>query len=306
MQSLLVILSLLAGAGLALQAAANAQLSKSVGSPLAATTLQLCIGAIVLLLLTLATATAGAFGRLPQATWWHLLGGTASALYVVSTILLFPRIGAVTAVGLIIAGQVLASLVLDVFGFLGVPALGLRAGLIIGALLVIGGAVLIVRGKVGKAEARPEPKWIALALLAGAVLPVQGAINALLRPELDGAAFAVGTVSFVVAMLTMAAVFLTTEWARGQSKASLSGLAGMPWWGWLGGLAGAAYVTTVFVALPVIGAGATVALTVAGQQAASLAVDQLGLLRLPQRAVSGMRLFGVAMLLPGIVAIKAL
>ena len=56
------------------------------------------------------------------------VGGTASAFYVVSTILLFPRFGAVVSVGLFIAGQVLASTVLDMLGLLGVPATGLSPG----------------------------------------------------------------------------------------------------------------------------------------------------------------------------------
>lgn len=50
METLFVPLSLLAGGLLAVQAGANAQLSKVVGSPLAATTLQLSVGAGVLLL----------------------------------------------------------------------------------------------------------------------------------------------------------------------------------------------------------------------------------------------------------------
>jgi bacterial/archaeal transporter family-2 protein len=40
--------------------------------------------------------------------------------------------------------------------------------------------------------------WIILALLAGAVLPMQGAINGLLRSDI-GAPFVVGTISFAVA-----------------------------------------------------------------------------------------------------------
>ena len=39
---------------------------------------------------------------------WCAVGGAASAFYVVSTILLFPRLGAVVSVGLSIAGQMLA------------------------------------------------------------------------------------------------------------------------------------------------------------------------------------------------------
>jgi transporter family-2 protein len=74
----------------------------------------------------------------------------------------------------------------------------------------------------------------------------------------------------------------------------------MPWWGWLGALVGAGYVTAVFLMLPQIGAAATIALTVAGQQLAGLAVDQYGLLRLPRRPVSAPRLLGIAVLLAGV------
>jgi bacterial/archaeal transporter family-2 protein len=80
----------------------------------------------------------------------------------------------------------------------------------------------------------------------------------------------------------------------------------MPWWGWLGGFAGATYVTTVFTAIPVIGTAAVVALTVAGQQIASVLVDRMGLLRFPQRDVSAVRIGGVAGLLVGVAFIQFL
>jgi len=84
----------------------------------------------------------------------------------------------------------------------------------------------------------------------------------------------------------------------------LGGVRAMPWWGWLGGFAGAAYVTTVFTAIPAIGAAAAVGLTVAGQQVASVLVDRHGWFRLPRRPVSGLRLAGVAALLTGVTVIK--
>jgi transporter family-2 protein len=60
----------------------------------------------------------------------------------------------------------------------------------------------------------------------------------------------------------------------------------------------------VFTAIPVIGTAAAVALTVAGQQVASVFVDCYGWLRLPQRPVSGLRLAGVLLLLAGVATIK--
>jgi transporter family-2 protein len=78
----------------------------------------------------------------------------------------------------------------------------------------------------------------------------------------------------------------------------------MPWWGWLGGVAGSVYVTTTFLLIPVIGAAATVALTVTGQQLGSAVIDQFGLLRLPRRPVTVPRLAGVTQLLVGVALIQ--
>lgn len=306
MEGLFVPLALAAGGLLTVQAGANAQLAKAIGSPFTATTLQLSVAAILLAAVAVVTGSLAAFAALPGAHWWHVLGGVASAIYVVSTIFLFPRIGAVVSVGLFIAGQMVASALLDGFGLLGVAATGFDAGSAAGTLIVLLGAALIVFGQKDAAVALGWSKlgWIALALIAGAVLPIQGAVNALLRADLGGAAFAVGTVSFVVATAAMAAVVWGgSGWLR-IPPPCIACVAGMPWWGWLGGFAGAIYVTTMFTAIPAIGAGAAAGLTVAGQQVASVFVDKYGWFRLPRRPVSGLRLAGVVLLLVGIAAIK--
>ncbi|MGK9232942.1 DMT family transporter [Inquilinus limosus] len=310
METLFVPIALLAGGLLAVQAGANAQLAKATGSPFAATTLQLSVGTAILLAAALVTGTVSALAALPGVVWWHAIGGVASAVYVVSTILLFPRLGAVVSVGLFIAGQMLASLALDGFGLLGVPAAGFAPAALAGTALVLAGAAAIVLGQSGGAAvpALSRAGWILLALAAGAVLPVQGAVNALLRRDL-GAPFAVGAVSFLVATAAMAAVLLLAlalprQPRPSQPRLRLDGIAAMPWWGWLGGVAGATYVTTVFTAIPVIGTAAAVGLTVAGQQVASVFVDRHGWFRLPRRPVSALRLAGVAALLAGVVVIK--
>jgi bacterial/archaeal transporter family-2 protein len=306
MESLFIPLALAAGGLLTVQAGANAQLAKAIGSPFTATTLQLSVAAVLLFAIAVVTGSVAGFAALPGARWWHILGGVASAIYVVSTIFLFPRIGAVVSVGLFIAGQMLASAVLDSFGLLGVAAVGLDAGGATGTLIVLLGAALIVFGQKGAAAELGWSKlgWIALALIAGAVLPIQGAVNALLHADLGGAAFAVGTISFVVATAAMAAVIAAgSGWLKIPAPC-IECVAGMPWWGWLGGFAGAIYVTTMFTAIPAIGAGAAAGLTVVGQQVASVFVDKHGWFRLPQRPVSRLRLFGVALLLVGVGLIK--
>ena len=262
------------------------------------------VAGVLLLIVATATGTLAAFGRLPDVPWWHAVGGIATAIYVASTIILFPRLGAVVTVGLFIAGQMLASLALDTSGALGVPRNPPDAVTILGTLAVLAGAGAIVLGQKGATSDLNASKlgWLLLALLAGAVLPVQGAINGLLRSDI-GAPFVVGTVSFAVATLAMAVALLVAV-ALSDTKPQLAGLARMPWWGWLGAFCGATYVTTVFTAIPVIGTAAAVGLTVAGQQIASLFVDRYGWFRLPRREISALRLGGVALLLTGVALIQ--
>ena len=62
MDNLFALSSLLAGGLLAVQAGANAQLSKTVGSPFGATTLQLSVGVIALAALAAATGSLVALG----------------------------------------------------------------------------------------------------------------------------------------------------------------------------------------------------------------------------------------------------
>jgi transporter family-2 protein len=298
MEALAVPFLLAVGGLLALQAAANVQLATALASPFGASALQLGIGAALLLALAAAAGSLGAFAALDGAAPWTLAGGLGSALYITAGILLFPRVGAVAAVGLFVAGQMLASVLLDGFGWLGVVRDAPGALTVAGAAGIVAGTWLVVQAQGGPRATRGA--WIALGLLAGAVLPVQGAINARLRAELD-APLAVAAFSFFVATAAMAVILAATR----SPAPRVAPLRGVPWWGWLGGLCGATYVTSVFLLIPEIGAAPTVALTVAGQQLASVLVDRHGLLRLPRRPITGRRLAGVATLLAGVALVTA-
>lgn len=306
METLAIPLLLAVGGLLALQAAANVQLSAATGSPFGAATLQLGLGATLLLLASLGAGALGALDLLGDAPGWHLVGGLASALYITSGILLFPRLGALLTVGFWVTGQMLASLALDGFGWLGVERQVPNPAQLAGAAAVVAGAAVIVRTQAG-ADAlvraiRERAGWLALGVIAGAALPLQGAINAQLRADLDEP-IAAGAVSFLVATAGMGALLLAAL-ARSDTPApQLGPLRRLPWWGWLGGLVGAIYVISVFLLIPEIGTAPTIALTVAGQQIASVFVDRYGLLRLPQRPVPPARLAAVAALLAGVLLV---
>ena len=299
MIAVLLASALMIGGLLAVQASANLQLTKAVGTPYGAATLQLWVAAALLGTLAVATGTFVALTRLADVPSWYLLGGLASPLYITSGILLFPRIGALAAGGLFVTGQMLASIALDGFGLFGIARQTLDAGTLVGSVAVLAGITAIVRGQSVKIPAvvglgRPAdpatppppapagvtPGWLLLGLLAGAVLPIQGAVNARLRTVVVEP-IAVALVSFVVAALTITIVFAVLRTADRTPTPQLARLGGMPWWGWLGGVCAVGYVTGTFMLLPQIGAAVTVALTVTGQQLASALIDTRGLFRLP-------------------------
>ena len=114
---------------------------------------------------------------------------------------------------------------------------------------------------------------------------------------------AVGAVSFLVATLAMTAVLgLTYGWTD-TTRPRIDRLPAVPWWGWLGGFVGATYVTSVFVAIPAIGAAPVMGLTVAGQQIAAILVDRYGWFRLPRHPLGAGRDAGVAAILAGVALI---
>ncbi|MEV0645543.1 DMT family transporter [Phytomonospora sp. NPDC050363] len=302
--------ALLIGCLLAVQASVNLQLNAAVGTPYGASAVQLGVATGLLALAALVTGAFGAFGHLADVEPWHLLGGLASPLYITSGILLFPRIGALAAVGLFVTGQMFASLALDLFGLLGVARQPLSAGTVLGALAVLGGITIVIRGaKRSAPTATPAPQgvgragWVLLGLIAGAVLPVQGAVNGRLRADLDEP-LAVAVVSFVVATTTIAIVLLVLRALDRTPAPKLGALGKVPWWGWLGGACAAVYVTATFLLIPEIGAATTIALTVTGQQLASALIDHFGLFRLPRRPLNPGRLTGLALLVAGSLAIQ--
>lgn len=188
MNAALLAAALLVGCLLAVQASVNLQLNKAVGTPYGASTVQLGVATGLLLVLAAVSGSLGALGKIPDVEWWHLLGGLASPLYITSGILLFPRLGALASVGLFVTGQMFSSLVLDLGGLFGLERQGLSPGIALGALAVLLGIIVIIRGQ--QATAPPGAPtmsgpgrigWIALGIVAGGVLPVQGAVNAELR-----------------------------------------------------------------------------------------------------------------------------
>ena len=141
---LLLLFAVAIGAGLPVQAALNSELGKSVQSPVYGALLSFVIGIAGLLLYLLVTRVdlstlRGAF-ELP---WYYWLGGLLGALYVAGIIILAPKLGTALTFGLTIAGQMILGLIMDHYGWLGLPVHPINWSRTIGVLFIIGGVVLI-------------------------------------------------------------------------------------------------------------------------------------------------------------------
>lgn len=140
---------------------------------------------------------------------------------------------------------------------------------------------------------------VLLALAAGSALPVQAGVNASMRTYLGRPELA-ALVNFLVGLLALAAWILATRlpWP-GTGE-----VARAPWWAWTGGFMGAFYVVVVVALAPRLGVATTIALVVAGQMLASVALDHYGLFGMAVRPVNAWRGLGAALLVAGVVLLR--
>jgi len=142
----LIFLVFVSGLGQPVQVAANSRLRESVHSPVLAGLLSLCASVAILALLTASGLTnRGSLQELGNAPWWVWLGGACAALSIVAGLLALPLTSAAGVIVAAIFGQLLASMLIDHFGWLGVRPVRISLSRIAGAILLIVGALLIQR-----------------------------------------------------------------------------------------------------------------------------------------------------------------
>jgi transporter family-2 protein len=133
-----------AGAMLPIQFGINAQLASWVDSPLRATLVSFAVGTLVLLLAMLVSDRDWpALSRVEAAPWWVWVGGLLGAFYVLGSVVAAPKLGAATLVAVILAGQAVASLLVDHFGWVGFEENPVTLGRLAGIALVAVGVALV-------------------------------------------------------------------------------------------------------------------------------------------------------------------
>lgn len=139
-----MLIALVAGAFMPTQAATNNKMAAVINSPLLAAFLSFLIGTAALLVFSVLSgnglASLTAAKNAPPVAW---IGGLLGAFFVYATVLLVPRLGVALTFSLIVAGQMLITLVIDHFGLLGVDVKEISLARVAGILLITAGVVLI-------------------------------------------------------------------------------------------------------------------------------------------------------------------
>jgi transporter family-2 protein len=121
------------------------------------------LGIILLVAVTLTAQTP--WPSLPSVAgtpWWGWLGGPLGAIYAVTTVLVARELGAATLTALVVTGQLVCSVVLDHFGWVGFTEHAAGIGRVLG-VSAHGSRVLLDRAFLraatapgGRGDARPQ------------------------------------------------------------------------------------------------------------------------------------------------------
>ncbi|MBS0379273.1 MAG: DMT family transporter [Proteobacteria bacterium] len=145
-QGVYYFLGLAVGMGLIVQVGMNSTLRSHLGSPIVAALVSFLVGsaalaAYVILLRTPLPARA----QVALVPAWAWLGGLLGAFYVASSVIVGPRLGAATLLALVVLGQLVTSLLVDHYGWLGFPPHPLSLARVAGGILLFAGVLLITR-----------------------------------------------------------------------------------------------------------------------------------------------------------------
>lgn len=136
----------LIGAALSVQVALNAALRAHLGNAAWAALANTLVCTVALGALALAVRpappTTGALAAVPL---WAWLGGALGAVYVASSTVLGPLLGAAVLTGLVVGGQMAAAMAIDHYGLLGFPQHAVTLPRLAGAALVVAGVALLGR-----------------------------------------------------------------------------------------------------------------------------------------------------------------
>lgn len=138
-----IILALAAGAFLPIQAGINARLGKAAQSAVFASLTSFVVGMLGLVLYMLLTRENVSISGLKTAPAYAWLGGLLGAFYVTVIVLAFPKLGPGLTFGLVVAGQMIFSVLLEHNQILVAERNPVTLLKLLGVAMIIAGVIIV-------------------------------------------------------------------------------------------------------------------------------------------------------------------
>jgi transporter family-2 protein len=149
MNLILLLMAFCVGMAMSVQAAVNTQLAASIGAnSVVAALVSFGCGTIVLAAVALSRGGLGpTFAALGDQPLWKFAGGFLGAAFVFGTVFLAPRIGLLSLIVLVIAGQLITSMAIDHFGLINMSMRKVSGVRVAGACVVALGVAITLFGE---------------------------------------------------------------------------------------------------------------------------------------------------------------
>jgi bacterial/archaeal transporter family-2 protein len=138
------LLSIAAGVAVAFQTGVNSQLRTDTSNPVLTALISFGVGTIALFILYF-----GFFRQSPtfpigySFQWWKFTGGLLGVLYVTAVVIAAPKIGAANSLAFIVAGQFIAAIIIDNYGWMRLPINPISLYRVAGICFLLVGVYLI-------------------------------------------------------------------------------------------------------------------------------------------------------------------
>ena len=268
---LALVFSVLIGALYAVQSRVNGELGHQIGDGFTAAVISFGSG-LIILSLGLVVFQRGRRGlqlvaravSAKNLSWWHLFGGLAGALFVLSQGLVAAPLGIALFTVAVVAGQTVSGVLMDRFGIGPGGRRKLHVSKIIGAVLALVAVACTVSGELRSSDAL----WLlGLPLLAGIGQGWQQAVNGQVRVTARSAL----TATFLN-FLTGSVALLLAALVHGLLVGFALDLPGNPWL-YTGGLIGCIFIAGAALVVRTTGVLMLGLCIVAGQLVCALTLD---------------------------------
>ena len=133
------------GVFMVVQASINGQVRVRLGDPWQAAFLSTTVSTLSLFLIASISSRSllPSFGKVSGGPWWLWTGGLLGACIVAASLYLVTRLGSGVLFALMVTGQMVAAMVMDHYGMLGLPVHHVNAQRVVGVILLLAGVALI-------------------------------------------------------------------------------------------------------------------------------------------------------------------